>query len=75
MLISVNVEPLDQAADFPYLDRTVTYNNSTWAALYQNIRKAWRRWGVVGKVVTKTGSTVQAWVIFLQGNRAVGIVI
>ena len=60
VLISVNVEPLDPDVEFPYLGRTVAYNNSDWAGLYHNLRKAQRRWGIVGKVVTKTGTTVQS---------------
>ena len=60
MSIGVNSEPLEPATAFPYLGRTVAYNNSNWAALYHNLWKARRRWGVVGKVVTKTGATVRA---------------
>ena len=60
MSISVKSEPLKPAAAFPYLGSTVTYNNSDWAELHKNLRKAWRRWGVVGKVVTKTGATIRA---------------
>ena len=43
ILISVNSDPLEPVADFPYLGRRVAYNNSDWAALYQNLRKAWKR--------------------------------
>ena len=59
MSISVNVDPLEKAVDFPYLGRTFTYNNSNWEALYQNPHKSRRLWGVVGKVVTKTGAMVR----------------
>ena len=38
--ISVNTDPLVLVAAFPYLGRTVAYNNSDWASLYQNICKA-----------------------------------
>ena len=44
---------------FPHMGRIVAYNNINWAALYQNIRKAWQRWGMVAKVVTKTGLPVR----------------
>ena len=36
----MNAEPLETAADFTYLGRTVAYNNSDWAALYQKLWKA-----------------------------------
>ena len=50
--ISMKSEPLGPAASFPYLVRTVAYNNSDWVVVR-------RRWGVMGTVVTKTGATVQ----------------
>ena len=59
----MNAEPLDLAVACPDLGRTVTYNNSNWAALYHIIWKKRRWWGVVGKVVTNAEATVQA-----QGN-------
>ena len=34
---SVNSEPLEQAAAFLYLVRTITYKNGDWADLYQNL--------------------------------------
>ena len=58
--IGVNADPLNLIAPFPYLGRTVTYNNSNWEALYQNLQKALRRWVMVGKIVTKTESAVQS---------------
>ena len=39
-LISVNSEPLEPVAYFPYLGRKVAYNHSDWSALYQNLWKA-----------------------------------
>ena len=38
--IRVNAEPLEPADAFPYLSRTIVYNNSDWAAVYHNLRKA-----------------------------------
>ena len=61
MLISVNADPLEPTIYFTYLGCTVAYNNSNWDYLYHNLRKAQSQWGVVEKVVTKTGSTVRAW--------------
>ena len=44
--------------EFPYLGRTVAYNNINWAALYHNLRKVQIRWVMVGKFLSKTVSTV-----------------
>ena len=52
LAISVNAEHLDPVVAFPYLGRTVAYNNSGWADLYQNLRKVQRRWAMVGELVT-----------------------
>ena len=59
--ISVNVEPLEPAADFLYLVCTVELNTINWADLYQNPQKEWRRWGVVAKALTSTGEMVRSW--------------
>ena len=42
------------------MGRTISYNNSDWAAVYLNLRKAWRRWGMVSRVLKRTGETVRA---------------
>ena len=60
----MNSEPMYPVTAFLYLGRKVVYNNSDWEALYQNIWKAWRRWLMVGKVVSKTGAMVREWVNF-----------
>ena len=54
----MNADILDPVAAFPYLGCTVAYNNSDWAALYQNLWMARRRWRMLGKMVTEAGSTV-----------------
>ena len=45
---------------FPYLGHTITHNNSDWAAVYHNLRKTWQQWGMIYKVLTKTGEIVWA---------------
>ena len=45
---------------FPYLGRKIINNNSDWAAVYQNMSKTRRRWGMIVRVLTNTGETVQA---------------
>ena len=51
--VRVNLELIYTMAAFPYLGSTVAFNNSNWAALYGNLRKAQRRWGVLAKVMMK----------------------
>ena len=51
---------MDPTMDFPYLGRTVAYNNSNWAALYRILYNARLRWLIVPKVLTKAGAMVQA---------------
>ena len=60
MTISANAEKLEPAAACPYLCHTVEFNNSNWAVLQRNLQKAWCWWGMVAKVLTRTGVTVQA---------------
>ena len=38
----------------------ISYNNSNWAAVYLNLRKSWRWWGVIGRVLEKTRVTVRS---------------
>ena len=45
---------------FPYLGRTIIYDNSKYVAVYQNLRKAQMRWGMIVRVLAKTGATVRA---------------
>ena len=54
------MKPLDYTESFPYLRRTVNYNNSDWAALYYNLRKANKIWGRVAKVLIHTWDHVKA---------------
>ena len=60
MSIQVNLGPLDTTDASPYLGRTINFKKSDWAALYLNLRKAQRRWGVMAKVLVKSGATVRA---------------
>ena len=52
--------PLESTENFPYLGRTVAFDNRDWTEMYENLRKAQKRWVVVAKVLTKTGATVRA---------------
>ena len=48
--------------EFPYLGRTIAYNNSIWLAVYQNLSKERRRWEMITRVLMKTGATARAGV-------------
>ena len=45
---------------FPYLGRTIAYINSNWAAVYQNMQKSQRRWGMLVMVLEMMRATLQA---------------
>ena len=42
------------------------FNKSDWATMCRNMRKAQRRWGMVVKVMTKTGETVRPWTMMYK---------
>ena len=51
MVLNFNMNPLYSTAAFPHLRIKVTYNNTDWAALYANLRKAHRLLGVIAKIL------------------------
>ena len=54
----MNEESLTLYEDFPYLRKKIVYNNSNWQAVYQNLRKLRSWWGMIMRVLEKTGTTV-----------------
>ena len=38
------------------MGRKFAYNNSDWEAVYINLRKYWRRWGMIARVLESTGA-------------------
>ena len=60
MSIQVNLDPQDSAATFPYMVRTIAYNNSDLVYLYHNISKLQPRWGMFLMVLVKVGSMVRS---------------
>ena len=51
---------IEAATTLQYLGHTITYNISYWGALYSNLRKSQRIWGVVEKVLGKTGAPIKS---------------
>ena len=60
MATRVNLNPLKATTALTYLKQMSTYNNNDWAALYINLSKAQRRWGVLAKVLGKMESPIKA---------------
>ena len=54
---------------FPYQGCTFAYNNSEWAALYQNICEVWRWWTMVGDGGEKYGVSGTGTWYAVQGSR------
>ena len=54
----MKANPLEPVLAFSYLGRTVAFNNSKWAALYHNLRKARHWWEMMLKMLTRTGMKV-----------------
>ena len=52
--IRVNADLLEPVDAFPYFGHTITYNNSDWSAMYHDLWKACRIWGIISKVLMKT---------------------
>ena len=55
--LRINQEPLDSVSTFVYLGRTIAFNNSDWPALCRNLKRAQQRWGMVARVLEKTGAS------------------
>ena len=59
-MIKINLNPLEATIAFHYLQRTITYDNSECKALYRNLSKSQRIWGVVKNVLGETGAPIKA---------------
>ena len=66
MVIKVNLNPLEAAILFLHLRRTITYNNSDWAELHRNLRKSHGIWGMIVKVIGKTGRPIKVQVMMYK---------
>ena len=57
-LLQINAEDLPPSDYLTYLGRTIAHNNSYWTAIYQNMMKVQRRWGVLTRVLKNTVAMV-----------------
>ena len=60
VLLWINSEDLSLSEALPYLGRKIAYNNRNWAAVYKNLRKARRRWGMIVRVMANTGAIMRS---------------
>ena len=71
-MFQINVDALTPPEAFPYLDRTIAYNNSDWSEVCQNLRKVRRRWGVIAiKLVKKRASMWAQGMIYKTVDQSV----
>ena len=64
---------MDFTVELPYLGRTITYNNTNWAALYANLRKAQKRWGGGSKGSKTDAGARERTVHAIQGGSSYSI--
>ena len=69
----INAEDLPPLEAFHYLRQKITYNNSNWPAVYQNLQKAQRWWCVIARLLKKTKETVRA--CWMNNNTVAKLVI
>jgi hypothetical protein len=57
IVFTIYGKPLPRVDTFKYLGRPIASNDDDWPALYRNIPRARRRWGMVRRVLTREGAT------------------
>ena len=63
---TINGEQLEQVRSFGYLGRCVHEDNSDWPALFSNVKKARKRWGMLVRILDKDGATNYAKGMFYR---------
>ena len=64
-MFHINVDALSPLEAFPYLGRTIANNNSIWTAVYHNLKKAQRQWGMIAQMLAKTVAMVHSrWMMY-----------
>ena len=56
----INAKALPPWETLSYLGMKTAYNNSNWLAMFQNLNKAQRQWGVILEVLKNPGAMVRA---------------
>ena len=58
-MFQINADNLPPLEAFPYLGRTIAYNNSDWSVVYQNLKKVHSWWGIITRVLVDTVAAVR----------------
>jgi len=58
--------PLDRVGVFKYLGRMLSENDNDWPAVYANLTKARKRWGMVSRVLRRDGLRPKAAAMFYK---------
>ena len=58
--------PLESVSSFKYLGRILTSTDDDWPALYKNLAKARKRWGMVSRVLARDGANERAMAMFYK---------
>ena len=59
-MFQINTKTLPSSEAFPYLGRTIAYNNINWEEVCLNLKKVWMRWAMISRVLERTGATVRS---------------
>jgi len=57
---------LETVTSFRYLGRIITSTDDDWPALYRNLTKARKRWGMVSRVLVRDGASPRAMAMFYK---------
>ena len=57
VVFTIYGKPLPRVDTFKYLGRPIASNDDDWPALYRNLTRARRKWGMVRRVLTREGAT------------------
>jgi len=61
VVFSVGGAPLESVSVFQYLGRPLSSTDNDWPAIYKNLSKALKRWGMVSRVLTREGADPRVW--------------
>ena len=58
-MFRINVEALPLSEAFPYLRWMIANNSSDWPEVDKNLKKAWRWWRMITRMLSKAEATVR----------------
>lgn len=66
VIFSVSGSPLDRVGVFKYLGRMLSDTDNDWPAVYKNLSKARKRWGMVSRILRRDGLRPKAAGMFYK---------